>query len=543
MAPPKKLFLLDSVIISFFVNRYASTYSLGGSFFWTASALYTFQLLVLATYEIILYPHFLSPLRHIPTPPGANILLGHFPRMFREPTGFPQREWIESVPNDGLIRYTTLWNEERLLITSPKAMAEVLVHRNYDFIKPIRFREGLGRVLGIGILLAEGDEHKRQRKLLMPAFAFRHIKDLYSVFWAKSREMVVGIDDSIKKPTAPSEKTSNVVEFGNWASRATLDIIGLAGLGRDFHALDDPDNELNQTYRTIFTSNRLARIMQILGNFIPIWFLRLLPVKRNEELSNAIKLIKSTCWDLVRTKRQSVEKGERTEHDILSVALESGGFSDEDLVNQLMTFLAAGHETTASALMWAIYLLCTNPDVQEKLREEVRGALPSVMDKDAKVSSTDIDHLAYLNAVINETMRVYPPVPLTLRNTAQDTTLLGQFVPKDTIIIICPWAVNVSEKLWGADAKVFDPERWMGPGKANSGGASSNFDYLTFLHGPRSCIGKDFSKAEFACLLAAVVGHFEMELDNPALKLDISNGVTAKPKGGLLVKFKALEGW
>jgi cytochrome P450 len=377
----------------------------------------------------------------------------------------------------------------------------------------------------------------------MPAFAFRHIKDLYSVFWEKSREMVVGMDQSIKFPVSPLEKPSNTIEFSNWASRATLDIIGLAGLGRDFHALDDPDNELNQAYRAIFTRNQFARIMQVLAIIIPDWFLRLLPVKRNKELRNAIKLIKDTCRDLVRTKREKTEKGERTDYDILSVAMESGGFSDDDLVNQLMTFLAAGHETTASALMWAIYLVCTKPDVQTKLRDEVRGALPSIMDKDAKVASNEIDHLPYLNAVINETMRVYPPVPLTLRKTAQDTTIIGRFVPKDTIIIISPWAINTSERLWGADAKEFVPERWIGPGMANNGGATSNFDYLTFLHGPRSCIGKDFSKAEFACLLAAVVGHFEMELADPNMKLDIQNGVTAKPKGGLLVKFKALEGW
>lgn len=377
----------------------------------------------------------------------------------------------------------------------------------------------------------------------MPAFAFRHIKDLYGVFWEKSAQMVAGIDQAIKTPSVLGEKPSNVVEFGNWSSRATLDIIGIAGLGRDFHALDDPDNELNQTYRTIFTSGRLARIMQVLGNFIPVKLLRLLPMKRNEELGNAIKLIKSTCWDLVRTTREKIEKGERTDYDILSVAIESGGFSDEDLVNQLMTFLAAGHETTASALMWAIHLLCTHPDVQKKLRAEVRESLPSVMDKDAKVTSTDIDHLSYLNAVINETMRIYPPVPLTMRVAACDTTILDHFVPKDTVIIICPWAINASEKLWGADAQEFNPDRWMGPGKANSGGASSNFDYVTFLHGPRSCIGKDFSKAEFACLLAAVAGHFEMELADPAAKVDIANGITAKPKGGQKVKFTALEGW
>ena len=83
----------------------------------------------------------------------------------------------------------------------------------------------------------------------------------------------------------------------------------------------------------------------------------------------------------------------------------------------------------------------------------------------------------------------------------------------------------------------------MGPGRTNTGGADSNYSFLTFLHGPRSCIGKDFAKAEFAILLAALFGHYEMELSDPNMKLEIQGGITARPKGGLFVKVKALEGW
>lgn len=91
---------------------------------------------------------------------NANFLLGHYPAVFKLPTGEPQREWIDTVPNDGVIYYRFIWNEPRVLVTNPKALAEVLVQRNYEFIKPPRIRSGLGRLLGIGILLAEGDEHK-----------------------------------------------------------------------------------------------------------------------------------------------------------------------------------------------------------------------------------------------------------------------------------------------------------------------------------------------------------------------------------------------
>jgi cytochrome P450 len=375
----------------------------------------------------------------------------------------------------------------------------------------------------------------------MPAFAFRHVKDLYPVFWSKSREMV----DTIMQHMKANPQENNVVEIREWASRATLDIIGVAGMGQDFCALANPESELNVTYRTLFSPDKklIVAIMQLASMFVPTWFLRILPMKRNDELRTSIATIKRVALDLVIRKRAQLEKGGRTDVDILSVAIESGGFSDDDLVNQLMTFLAAGHETTASALTWAVYLLCKYPDAQKRLREEIHSALPELLSNpDFQVQSTDIDGLAYLSAVINETSRIFPPVPLTLRETAHATTIQGHPIPANTTVIICPWATNTSTELWGPDAKSFNPDRWMGPGRANTGGAESNFAVTTFLHGPRSCIGMAFAKGEFACLVAAMVGRFEMELEDSAWELKIQGGITARPRGGLRVKLRAVEG-
>jgi cytochrome P450 len=461
---------------------------------------------------------------------NSHFLLGHFKRIFKEPSGEPQRDWIDTVPNDGVIYYRWLFNDGRVMVTNPKALGEVLVQRNYEFIKPERMRAGLGRLLGVGILLAEGDEHKRQRKLLMPAFAFRHVKDLYPIFWSKAQELAKQISTSIKS----TPESSSVIEIGEWASRATLDIIGLAGVGQDFDSLTNPENELNQTYRSIFAGDRGAQIVLVILGMLPSWLVHRLPLEQNDKIGRAVKIIKNTARKSIAEKRANMQAGKSKEIDILSVAMESGGFTDEDLVNQLMTFLAAGHETTASAMSWAVYLLCKHPEMQTRLREELRTQL----DLDGQVSSTDIDRLPYLNAVLNEIMRVFPPVPLTLRETAHDTSIQGHFIPGGTTVVICPWAVNTSEQLWGPDAKEFNPDRWLGVGRANTGGAESNYATTTFLHGPRSCIGKQFAMAEFACLVATLFGRFEIELEDKDYELKIQGGITAKPKGGLHVRLR-----
>ncbi|GLA61254.1 hypothetical protein AtubIFM56815_002615 [Aspergillus tubingensis] len=113
-------------------------------------------------------------------------------RLYTEPRGKPQCDWVNHIPNDGLIRYRTLLNSDRLLVTSPEALAEVLTTKCYDFRKPKWLVGEPKQVLRVGLLLAERDDHRIQRKILTPAFSFRHIniKNLYGVFWDKSHELV-----------------------------------------------------------------------------------------------------------------------------------------------------------------------------------------------------------------------------------------------------------------------------------------------------------------------------------------------------------------
>ena len=235
-------------------------------------------------------------------------------------------------------------------------------------------------------------------------------------------------------------------------------------------------------------------------------------------------------------------KGGSSAGNILSVAIESGEFTDEGLVNQLMTFLVAGHETTASALSFAIYALCRYPEVQRRLREEVHFRLPDPRSPTSSITSNDIDNFPYLNAVCNEVLRLYAPVAVTGRVAAADTTLVGQYVPKGTTIFIAPWAINADKGFWGEDAEHFNPDRWLGESKANSGGIESNYAFLTFLHGPRGCIGQSFAKGEFACLLAAWAGTLETRFASADYVMHVGNGLTTRPKD-LEVKVHVVDEW
>lgn len=378
----------------------------------------------------------------------------------------------------------------------------------------------------------------------MPAFSYRHIKDLYPVFWAKSVEMVERIQQDLEQRESAED---NTIQIRNWASRATLDIIGVAGMDHDFDSLRDPFNNLNKSYQRIFVGPNLAtKILFVLGMLLGnLNLFQRLPTQRNKDIQEGGEVVRNVARQMIRQKKAKREDpNSETDVDIISVAMQSGTFDEENLVDQLMTFLGAGHETTATALQWAVYALCKNPEVQTRLREEIRAHLPSIAtEHPPSIHAAAIDNLPYLNAVCNEVLRFHPSVPTTVRVAVKDTTLVGTPIPKGTFLVISPEILNHMDELWSPDADKFNPDRFMGQGKANTGGAASNYAFLTFLHGPRSCIGQGFAKSELACLLAATVGRFHMELKYPDAKLEVREGATVSPKDGVLARLTPLEGW
>jgi len=204
--------------------------------------------------------------------------------------------------------------------------------------------------------------------------------------------------------------------------------------------------------------------------------------------------------------------------------------------DQMMTFLAAGHETTATSMIWAIHVLSLpeNKHIQSRLRAEIHAAFPSGLP--TTVTYDQISSLKYLSHITSEVLRLYPPVVVTLRIAAEDTSLNGSFIPKGTTIILSPFAINRSVALWGADAEEFRPERWAG-GEDGSATMESNYGFLSFLAGSRGFIGNVFAKVEFKCLLAVTIGRFEFSQDGKR-EVVVKAGAGNKPQGGIPVSVK-----
>jgi len=304
-------------------------------------------------YTVFVYPFFLSPLRHLPKPKGALPLLGHGLSTFKKPPGEDFLKWVTEVPNDGLIHFRGLFYQDRLLLTNPLTLGEVLVQKSYDFEKPIKVRNFLRRILGNGLIIVEGDEHRFQRKHIMPVFSFRHIKELYPMMWKKAIALTQGVAAEVtdKLEYSRDERApTSIVEVNHWANKVTMDIIGIAGLGREFDALKNSDDELIQNYEEILEPSIEKTIyfaMQII--FGPI--VNKLPWKINRRMTMTTGNLNRICNQFVLDKREAIKANADENFDILSVLIKSNNFSDQQLVDQMLTFLAAGLVLHASLVL------------------------------------------------------------------------------------------------------------------------------------------------------------------------------------------------
>lgn len=368
-----------------------------------------------------------------------------------------------------------------------------------------------------------------------------------SLFWEKASEFCSALDCEIRK-NRDAEKDggrSGVLDITEWNRIVTLDIIGVAGLGNDPQVLKDPDSDWYQHYRLALLPSKGARQARLLAALLPGALSNCLPLKRVEQYQISRAAVETHIMKLLTAKCEAFDRGEgKDESDMIAQAIRSGVFSDANLLDQSMTIITAGHETTSTALSWTTYLLTQHPDIQEHLRKEIRSDLPSPSDS-SPMSAETLDALPYLHAVCNEGMRLYSPVPMIPPSAVIDTTLLGISIPKGTNVRASPWASSKSEHLWGGSALEFNLDRWLEGGASSKGGTDSHYNYMAFSQGARNCIVASFAKVEFAACLAALIGRFDIKLEQygQSNEVEILHGITAKPGGEMRARLTIVDSW
>jgi cytochrome P450 len=433
-----------------------------------------------------------------PSPPRASSTMGPLGRMAamrKSAIG----SWGPRAYEEDIIRGRFL-GRNSFILNIPDAIRHVLVDNYENYVRTPAAIRVLRPMLGEGLLIAEGRIWKHQRRTLAPAFTPRAVNTLVP-------HMIAATDETIAKLRAAS---GGPVDLREAMQRMTLEIAGrtMFSFGMDRHgaALRDFVMEYGA---------RLAR-PHFLDLLLPIGWPSPQDIARSFFRKRWTRFVA-----MLMAERRAAGKNEgappRDLFDLMGAARDpetGAAFSDEQLGDQVATMILAGHETTATALFWALYLLALDPETQEQLAAEVQGA--------AVNDAHDVERLKFTRAVIDETMRLYPPAFLIARAAAGPDTLAGMPVKKNDVVLVSPWLLHRHEKLW-RDPNAFMPQRFM-PGAP----PPDRFAYLPFSVGPRVCIGAHFALVEATLALAKIIGAFRVELidKEPVLPVGV---VTTQP--------------
>ncbi|KAK5235586.1 hypothetical protein LTR47_003059 [Exophiala xenobiotica] len=524
------------------------------------------QLILAALWVIWLAPK-VSPLRTFPLAPQGP----WWKTFLLEPQPYDLERYMRSTPNNGLIRYFGVLHGERLLITKPQGTKDMLLLQPYNFNKLALTNKLIGHFTGRGIVVVDQDEHKRQRKSMAPAFKFKHIKNLFPKFWFHATRLVHALENHADRTTEKSAMGCRI-DVDNWLMRTTLDVVASAGFGINVNATQAPDNELARLLPLVMTTSSRANFYRLLGFLLPEWLYFRLPMERRFEIDRVKKALHNVTMPLIQARKVAISHqethdpeaghdkngGDFADTDVIATLLRlPHPPSDEELLAQSATIMVAGQDTTSVATTWALYLLAHHTNIQATLRHEVQTHLPSPDSKTESVDAPLVESLPYLAAVCSETLRLFPPAPILRRQvTKPGTTILGEHIPVGTKVATSIWGTHHSESIWGPDADQFKPERFLrqaenGKSKFDPHGGlqgeAATYSFLPFGAGVRSCIGERFARAEFAILLAVLVGKFDWTLTNPKAKLGddvvLNFGLVTKPQGGLSLMARRIEGW
>jgi cytochrome P450 len=311
-----------------------------------------------------------------------------------------------------------------------------------------------------------------------------------------------------------------VIDVAQEMTRVTLDVlertIFTAGIARD------PD-ALGRAITRYFEAIGPIDPLDVFG--LPSWLPRIGRIRARP----ALRFFEEVVGELITTRQDLLRRGGEAPRDLLTALLqardpETGqGLSDLEVRANIVTFIGAGHETTANALTWAIYLLSQAPDIRRRVEEEVDGVLVGQGGSDP----AHAERLVFTRAVLDEAMRLYPPVPFISRAAITEDRIAGFRVRRGTLVMIPPYVLHRHRTLW-TDPDCFDPDRFMPERRASI----DRYAYLPFGAGPRVCIGASFSLQEAVIVLSRVVRSVRLDTEPDQVVRPVQR-VTLRPEGGV----------
>lgn len=486
-----------------------------------------------------------SPLHYLRGPKSNNMILGSFTELTTNLNIF--NEWAEKYGK--VYKTKGSLGADVLVVVDSRAINYVLTH-SVDFPKPSEGRAISNRLFGEeGILFADEIKHKNQRRIMNPSFSPTSIKQLVPIFLEKS----IQLRDILKARYSGSHQEFDVLP---WFNRTTLDVIGLAGFDYHFNSLniDDELSPLSKALSTLLNNDGSLSLFQILRDAFPT--LAYLPTERRRVEKQATDIMTNIAEELVQKRKDAVlgtgklEQGKESSrdigHDLLSALVaanldaevpDSQRMSHKEIIAQIPTFFFAGHETSSTQMTWALYFLCANPGIQEKLYEELIRVPTDTP------SADELAGLPYLDSFVRETLRLRSVAPVTVRIANRDNSIpvsepyIDRYgrthseirIKRNEVVIIPIHAVNCSKQIWGEDASEFNPDRWLNLPEAANDIPGVWGSMMTFLGGSRSCIGFRFALFEMKALLFTLIRSFSFELTVPADRIECRLLSAAKP--------------
>ncbi|KAJ7453400.1 cytochrome P450 monooxygenase [Mycena latifolia] len=486
-----------------------------------------------------LFRELTSPLRKLVGPRNPSLVFGNFKEL--ESVPWVTRKWRQEF---GLtFQFRDLFSIRTVYTADPIALEHIFKH-NLIYQKPIAARGNGNSIVGKGLLAVEGEDHRRQRRVMNPAFGTTQIRNLTDMFMEKSLQLRDVWMQQVR------ENPATRIDVLSGLSKMTLDVIGQAGFDYKLDSLNPASgpNEIQEMLHQLLHAPNAGRASNLRRMQPAVPLLRLLPLPGSKLFRNARKTLFTVGNQMIAERKDALDAaGESKDslsegRDLFSLLLsanldaelpEHHRMSDVEVIGQIPTFFLAGHVTTSSAISWALHALSINQAAQAKLREELL-TLPT-----DNPTLEQLDSLPYLEWVVRETMRVHAPVTHVTRLAMADDVLpLGtpytdtDGKQHDTVpirtgqIIRIPIAdVNTETGIWGDDAADFRPERWENIPEAVHGLPGVWANLLTFLAGPHNCIGFRFSLAEQKVLLFVLLRAFKFERAVP--DGDIQRSTTA----------------